>query len=293
MKKYRTRAPAKINLFLEVGGKRDDGFHEITTVMVPVGIHDEMEIRQARRFSLEVEGLKLTRLKGRNIVEKAWRAVRRRRRIPPVRIRLVKRIPAESGLGGGSSDGAAVLKGLDRLFDLDLDLQEIAAELGSDMPFFLQDGPALCTGRGEEVAPLARPIRGWAVVVWPGYGLSTSSVYSNHKILTKPPRRVINFLNVVRKPGIWRVGEKLFNRLETAAFALEPRLKVLHRRLKRFPFAGVRMTGSGTALYGLCASRVEAERLARQLVDSVPFVTVGALLEPGVKAWKSPRSASS
>jgi 4-diphosphocytidyl-2-C-methyl-D-erythritol kinase len=288
----RLECPAKLNLFLEVLGRRPDGYHELSTVMVPIDLADTLELRRARGFSLEIEG---ARLEGTNTVEKAWLAVRRRRRIPGARARLVKRVPAGSGMGGGSSDAAAMLEALDRLYRLDLPLAELAAEVGSDVPFFLQRGPALCTGRGERVVPLAGLPRIHAVAVWPGYSLSTADVYRRaREFLTPRPRDVIDFLNSVAREGPEGLGRGLFNRLEGPAFALRPELARLRRALARLPFRAVRMTGSGSALYGLCSTRGEAGALARRIrretgASAAPVSTLTWEESP----WRSPKSASS
>ncbi len=283
--------PAKINLFLEILGRRPDGYHEIATVMAPLDLADTIEVREARRTSLDIEGMDLP---GLNTVTRAVRAVRRRRRIPGVRIRLVKRIPAGSGLGGGSSDAAAAIEALDRLFDLGLDREEAGAEVGSDVNFFLQRGPALCMGRGEAVAPLAAPRRLHAVIVWPGFPLSTAEVYRRaKKFLTAAPRDVMDFFNYYARGDAGRLGRALFNRLESAAFSLRPGLATLRRRLRRLPFEGVRMTGSGSAIYGLCATRHEAERAARRLGEETGLFAAAASTLSRGDLWKSPKSASS
>jgi 4-diphosphocytidyl-2-C-methyl-D-erythritol kinase len=284
--------PGKLNLFLEILGRRPDGYHELATVMAPVDLADTLEVRRARGFSLEVEG---ARLEGTNTVEKAWSAVRRRRRIPGARARLVKRVPAGSGMGGGSSDAAAMIEALDRLYGLDLPRAEIAAEVGSDVAFFLQRGPALCTGRGERVSPLSGFPRFHAVLVWPGYSLSTAEVYRRaREFLTPRPRNVIDFLNSVARGGPSGLARRLFNRLEKPAFALRPELRALREALGRMPFRAVRMTGSGSALFGLCAGREDARALARRVrreagVSAVPVSSVTWEESP----WRSPKSASS
>jgi 4-diphosphocytidyl-2-C-methyl-D-erythritol kinase len=237
--------PAKINLFLEILGKRPDGYHEIATVMVPVSLFDTLEARPARRFSLEVEG---ARLEGVNTVEKAYRAVARRRRIPGVRARLVKRIPAGTGLGGGSSDAAAMIEALDRLFDLGLDRAEAGAEVGSDVNFFLAKGPALCTGRGEVVRPLPVRRRLRFALLFPPFPIPTREVYARlESPLTRRPEDVISFLNTYEARGENEIERALFNRLETPAFVLRPELRAWRARLG--PRA--RMTGSGSAVYRL------------------------------------------
>ncbi|HZE99566.1 MAG TPA: 4-(cytidine 5'-diphospho)-2-C-methyl-D-erythritol kinase [Planctomycetota bacterium] len=291
MKPLTLRCPAKLNLFLEILGRRPDGYHELSTVMAPVGIHDTLILSEAKRFSLEVDG---PALPGTNTVEKAYRAVAARRKIPGVRVRLVKGIPAGSGMGGGSSDAAAMIEGLDRLFDLGLDRHEVAATIGSDVNFFLERGPALCTGRGEKVAPIPSGPELHAVIYWPGFSLSTAAVYGRvREFLTRPPRLVIDFLNSFGREGPGGLGRVLFNRLESAAFALHPELAALRARLAGLLPHGARMTGSGSALYGLCATRAEAGRLARRIRgEFAGFVAPAGLLSREV-AWRSRKSASS
>lgn len=292
MRRVRAECPAKINLFLEILGRRPDGYHELATLMAPVDLCDTLEIRESRRYAHEVVGGDLP---GVNTIEKAYRAVRRRRRIPGVRARLVKRIPWGSGLGGGSSDAAAMIEALDVLFDLGLDRHEVAAEVGSDVNFFLERRPALCTGRGERIAPLARPLpRAHAVIVWPGFSLSTAEVYRRaREFLTPHPRPVIDFLNTAALGKIESLGRALFNRLEDPAFAIRPELPALARRLRELPFAGVRMTGSGSALFGLCGSGGEAARLARRIREREPGIVMSARVCSGVGPWRSPKSGSS
>jgi 4-diphosphocytidyl-2-C-methyl-D-erythritol kinase len=259
--------------------------------MAPVSLYDTLTLSEAKRFTLEVDGPPLP---GTNTVEKAWRAVARRRKIPGVRARLVKGVPAGSGMGGGSSDAAAMIEGLDRLFDLGLDRHEVAAEIGSDVNFFLERGPAHCTGRGEKVAPVAAGPELHAVVYWPGFSLSTAAVYGRvREFLTRPPRTVIDFLNSFAREGPGGLEAVLFNRLESAAFALHPELAALRARLADLLPNGARMTGSGSALYGLCASGAEARRLARRVRgDLAGFVAPARLLRREVE-WRSRKFGSS
>lgn len=285
------RCPAKLNLFLEILGKRPDGYHELSTVMAPVGLYDTLTLTKAKRFTLEVEGPPLP---GTNTVEKAFRAVAARRKIPGVKAKLVKGVPAGSGMGGGSSDAAAMIEGLDRLYDLGLDRHQIAAEIGSDVNFFLERGPALCTGRGEKVAPIASGPELHAVILWPGFSLSTAAVYAAvRQFLTRTPRAVIDFLNQFSRGGPAELEPVLFNRLESASFALHPELGALRARLAELLPNGARMTGSGSALYGLCASRAESERLARRVRrEFAGFVAPARVLSREV-AWRSRKSGSS
>jgi len=291
MKPVTLRCPAKLNLFLEVLGRRPDGYHELSTVMAPVALYDTLTLTPAKRFTLEVDGPPLP---GMNTVEKAWLAVAKRRKIPGVRARLVKGVPAGSGMGGGSSDAAAMIEGLDRLFDLGLDRHLVAAEIGSDVNFFLERGPALCTGRGEKVAPIASGPELHAVILWPGFSLSTAAVYGRvREFLTRTPKLVIDFLNSFAREGPGGLEAVLFNRLESAAFALHPELEALRARLAEVLPNGARMTGSGSALYGLCGSAAEARRLARRVRrDFAGFVAPARVLDREV-AWRSRKYGSS
>lgn len=291
MKPVTLRCPAKLNLFLEILGRRPDGYHELSTVMAPVSLYDTLTLTEAKGFTLEVDGPPLP---GTNTVEKAYRAVASRRRIPGVRAKLLKGIPAGSGMGGGSSDAAAMIEGLDRLFDLGLDRHEVAATIGSDVNFFLERGPALCTGRGEKVAPIPGGAGLHAVILWPGFSLSTAAVYSRvRQFLTSTPHHVRDFSNSFARGGARELEAVLFNRLEQASFALHPELAALRGRLAGLLPNGARMTGSGSALYGLCGSAAEAGRLARRVRGEFAGFVAPARILDREGAWRSRKSGSS
>jgi 4-diphosphocytidyl-2-C-methyl-D-erythritol kinase len=187
-----------------------------------------------------------------------------------------------------------MIEALDELFDLGLDRHEVAAEIGSDVNFFLARGPAVCSGRGEKVAPIASGPELHAVILWPGFSLSTAAVYGRvREFLTRSPRIVIDFLNSFGREGPEGLGKVLFNRLESAAFALHPELSALRTRFAEGLPNGARMTGSGSALYGLCASRAEARRLARQVRREFAGFVAAARLMTGEVSWRSRKSGSS
>jgi 4-diphosphocytidyl-2-C-methyl-D-erythritol kinase len=235
------RAPGKLNLFLEVLGKRPDGYHELRTVMVPVSLFDELTLRRRRRGSRVTFDPPLA---GPNTVERAVALARRAAGWRGgVQIHVRKRIPLGAGMGGGSADGAMALVGLDRLLRLGLDrsaLGALAARIGSDVPFFLAGGPALCAGRGERVTPL-KIDRAWRfTIVHPPFACSTAEIYRRLKLARGPRRRVDPFLRSLARGRL-----RPFNRLEATAFALYPAL----RRLRRALGPGACMTGSGSALF--------------------------------------------
>ena len=296
----RVRAPAKLNLYLEVGGLRPDGFHELDGIFQTISLHDELELRlrDDGRIVLEEEGIDEGE---RNLVHRAAVALRGasgpRFARRGAHIRLEKRIPHGSGLGGGSSDAAATLIALARLWDIPVslpDLREVGAGLGSDVPFFFHGGTARCRGRGERVTPwpeadAAEPFH--HVIVCPGVHTSTRDVYaaldpsspsnpsSNHRAhFTLTRSSPIDSMPVAEFLDRLREGEVVFNRLEAVSCRLRPELGEVASRMKGEPFTAVAMTGSGSAFFGMCRTAGEAERLARcvaaRLAPEVQVLTV-------------------
>lgn len=258
--------PAKVNLFLEVLGRRPDGYHDLATVMVPVTLGDTLEVRPARRERLLVDPPDAAPATRDNTVLRALKALRRERRVPPLEVRLVKRIPSGAGLGGGSSDAAGLLRAVDRLLDLGLGpatMRRILARVGSDAPFFVEGRAALCTGRGELVHPLARAPHLRLVLAHPGVPNPTPEIYRRlRSSLTKRTVSVMDFLNTLVSADVRRIGGALFNRLEGPAFGFRRELRALRRRLSKLGPAGVSMTGSGSCLFALCRDRAEQARVA-------------------------------
>lgn len=262
-------APAKVNLFLEVLGKRPDGYHEIQTLMVAVRLFDTLVFKEDVSGKIQLAcNLQALSTGPDNLVQKAVRLVQEytgcRR---GVQIRLVKRIPMAAGLAGGSADAAATLLALDRLWQLGLEPGELgglAARLGSDIPFFFSLPAAWCTGRGEQVTPipLGRPL--WFVLLCPQIGLSTAEVY---RAVSVPalPQSGETIRRALAAGEVEEIGRLLFNRLQPAAEKLCPILANYQQRLAELRPAGQRMSGSGSSLFALCRDRSEALRLAQAL----------------------------
>ncbi|MCS7020903.1 MAG: 4-(cytidine 5'-diphospho)-2-C-methyl-D-erythritol kinase [Gemmataceae bacterium] len=269
-------APAKLNLFLEVLGRRPDGYHELATLMVAVDWCDTVELSQGRdhgwTFTCEPAG---SAPSGQDNL--AWRAAcllaeRTGVETAGLALRLVKRLPAQAGLGGGSSDAAAVLLGLNQLWKLALTndaLVAMGSAVGSDVPFFLTAPAAWCTGRGEVVTEenMVRPLH--FVLVCPPVGLSTARVYAALQVPAQP-RTDIALRTAWRSSDVDELGRHLFNRLEEPAFHLEPLLERLHRRLTQVSPFGARLSGSGSALFALCRSRREAVQVAEAFLRQRP-----------------------
>jgi 4-diphosphocytidyl-2-C-methyl-D-erythritol kinase len=263
------RAPAKVNLFLEIKSKRLDGYHEIATLMLAVSLFDTLRFKEESGGDIQLtcNWPKLS-TQSDNLVHRAAVLLKGRTRCDKgARIHLTKRIPVAAGLAGGSSDAAATLVGLNRLWKLGLKksrLVSLAKELGSDVAFFFSTPLAWCTGRGEQVKPLELDTPLWLVLVTLPNGLSTAQVYRG---VTVPEEalRGVEIRRVVRVGDAEEIGRYLHNRLEPVAEKLCPAVRTIRRRMEKLNPAGVRMSGSGTSVYALCRSHNEARRVARQL----------------------------
>ncbi|TIR25553.1 MAG: 4-(cytidine 5'-diphospho)-2-C-methyl-D-erythritol kinase [Mesorhizobium sp.] len=264
-------APAKINLALHVTGRRGDGYHLIDSLAVFTRFGDRLEIEPAEQDEFSVSGRYAAGLPldDGNLVVKARDALRREagvQRTPPVAIRLEKNLPVASGVGGGSSDAAAALNGLVRLWKLDIDeisLARIGLSLGADLPMCLKSKPLVARGIGDEVSPLsAFPALG-LVLVNPGVAVSTPDVFKalsrrDNDALPPLPRRldfhaVRNWLETTR------------NDLEGAASSIEPAVGEALKALKRADAAFARMSGSGATCFGLFETGNVAKRAAIEI----------------------------
>ena len=246
------QAPAKINMTLAVLGRRADGFHDIESWVVPIRLYDRLTITASERLSLTVHPDDAGVAADRSNL--AWRAAEaiadESGRAPDVKIRLEKSIPAAAGLGGGSSDAAAVLRCLNELWGLGWSnhrLAKLAGRLGSDVPFFIEGRQAVIRGRGERVEPVESGWRGWVVLVIPPFGMSTRQVYENCSVgATSSPRVAFG---PWAQAGSRTCAEGLFNDLEPAAMESEPRLADLWNTLRTLDGGPVRMSGSGSTLF--------------------------------------------
>ncbi len=263
------RAPAKVNLFLEVLGKRPDGFHAIATLLVAIRRYDTLYFKEETSGAIQLSCNRSDLSTGAdNLVVRAARLLQERSGCKRgCRIRLSKRIPLAAGLAGGSSDAAATLLGLNRLWRLGWqshDLETLGAELGSDVAFFFHPPAAWCTGRGEIVSPvtLARPLD--LVLVCPEFGSSTAAVYKHVEIPAKS-KDGAGILRAVQRGDVAAIGRRLFNRLQPAAETIAPKLKEYRQRLQAQKPAGALMSGSGSSLFAVCRDRLEASRIAGAL----------------------------
>ncbi|MEW6719280.1 MAG: 4-(cytidine 5'-diphospho)-2-C-methyl-D-erythritol kinase [Thermodesulfobacteriota bacterium] len=259
-------APAKLNLSLEVFGKRSDGFHDIRSVMVPVSLYDEVTVEGSTDgVSVECDAPGIPKDEG-NSCHRAASLFREWAGEPTgVRIRLRKGIPSEAGLGGGSSDAAATLKGLCALTGRRPSQEELlsmAARVGADVPFFTLGGAALVEGYGERLSPMTWEVPFHAVIVLPSFGLSTREGYGRLRrgAMEPPPKG-----NIPSFRDFSDLASFVRNDFEKAWAAEYPEIGGLKRELKAAGALAAGLSGSGSAVFGLFPSEEDARGAAGRL----------------------------
>jgi 4-diphosphocytidyl-2-C-methyl-D-erythritol kinase len=264
------RAHAKVNLDLRVLGVRPDGYHELRTVFQTIELHDVLVFRsRPGPFALRCRAAGVP-LDASNLIWKAaaalWTALGRAGSVSDTTVAIGKKIPVQSGLGGGSADAAAALMALGRLWGgapLAL-LREVGATLGADVPFFLAGGTALGLGRGEEIYPLVDLPPHWIVIVRPPFGVSTAEAYAWYDEDRAAGLREIRELQLLPVPWPSRAAQ-MINDLEPPVLRRHPEIGLLKAHLKDAGAVAAAMSGSGSAVFGLFRTRAAAESAARRL----------------------------
>lgn len=245
--------PCKINLGLSIRNKRSDGYHELETIMYQLPYCDILEITREQDFSFYSTGLQIQGDFSDNLCVKAFEIMRHKYGIEPVRIHLHKQIPMGAGLGGGSADGTYTLLALNQLYDLSLNqqtLRELALELGSDCPLFVNKHAQLAKGRGELLEPVNLDLTGYYIqLINLGIHVSTAEAFTG-----------VGFSNglgdleriIGRSPSAWK--ERLHNDFEDSVFKTHPELAELKEKLYQNGALYASMTGSGSTLYGIFSS---------------------------------------
>ncbi|MCL4205671.1 MAG: 4-(cytidine 5'-diphospho)-2-C-methyl-D-erythritol kinase [Pirellulaceae bacterium] len=326
------QTPAKVNLFLEVLRRREDGFHEIETLMVPVDLVDTLRCSVQPDGRLDVacrwtRGCQATAHSSRDQASPVWddlpegdgnlvyRALERLRNAAGtplgLNVEILKRIPVSAGLGGASSDAAAALTAANRLWRLDWPrerLSEVAAAVGSDVPFFLENAAAVCRGRGEVLERVDGFAGWWLVIVRPPAGLSTADVYRNcspacaakspasgeasaglghagNDRSSVGPRSVVKICDAAARGDVAAAARQLFNRLQPAAEQQSPWIGRLRAAFERADCLGHQMSGSGSSYFGICRHAGHARRLAGRLRSA----GLGAVFVTATRASKEER----
>lgn len=284
------RAPAKINLTLEILGRRDDGYHALRSVMVPIGLADELDFAHGERFAFDCEPPSLA---ADNLVTRAFARIGLAGE--PVAVRLRKHVPVGAGLGGGSSDAAAVLRAaMTGAFGAvaPRDWVADARALGSDVPFFLVDAPALVEGTGERVTALGAPPPWWVVLVAPEVHVATGEAYANlagARAQSPPPSRPRNASASVRcgealqRADFEAVIATLTNDFEAIVVPRHPAVASALDALRTAGASRPMLSGSGGTCFALARDEAEARALAARLpalddaaVHVVPFAAGAA-----------------
>jgi 4-diphosphocytidyl-2-C-methyl-D-erythritol kinase len=278
------RAPAKINLTLEVLGRRDDGFHDIRSLVIGVGLADRLHGRILPAPGIELHCADPTLGNDRNLVYQALVKLGEHcRRAPDFRIQLEKSIPVAAGLGGGSSDAAAMLSLANHLWETGLDSRELAAigaTLGSDVPLFFSLPAAVITGRGEEVEPVRLRWSGWVLLVFAGGVVATPEVYrawrreDAAKLPTAMDQRIIEAQTAAEMTPM------LSNHLEPATFRVAPQVARLHTTLDRLGHGAWRVSGAGSTLYQLFDEREAANSAAQEIERIASGITTAVVEAP-------------
>lgn len=262
------QAHAKINLALNVLSKRIDGYHELDMVMVPLALHDTLEVVLAPdqpETTVAVEGAQLP--EGSNNL--ALTAVTKMREIyrfkENFRILIKKRIPMAAGLGGGSSDGAAVVRSLIAILKLqpqDQDVIKLCRALGSDVPFFYRQEAARVQGTGEMLTPLSIKKPYQVMIVKPQAGLSTKAVFAKYDEAPNKPGDIVSVMEALRDDNLSLLAQSLHNQLQPAAEQLCPEIKTIVESLKKDGFDLVLMSGSGSAVFVLSRQLAKLKKAA-------------------------------
>jgi 4-diphosphocytidyl-2-C-methyl-D-erythritol kinase len=266
----RVKCPAKVNLFLKVLGKRGDGFHEVQNVMQTITLFDQLTLRKQREgVTLVCSGQDVEGREEENLAFKAAELfLSRGHGMGGVHLDLNKSIPVAAGLGGGSSDAACCLLALNEIFGSRLspdDLRSLGADLGSDVPFFIEGGTALCTGRGEVVKPLRAAPRFAGILVAPEVCFKTCEMYALLSPADSEGPDVDVMLRATEFGELSSISSVFFNSFRRVAFQKAPELAPLESMLEKLGSLRVILCGSGPSLLGVFASVAQAEAALQRL----------------------------
>ncbi len=244
--------PAKINIGLQVTGKREDGYHSIESVFYPIPLCDVLELlpNDAAGLQLETLGISIPQDGTENLCQKAYRIINEKYNLPGMKAALLKNIPTGAGLGGGSSDGSAMINLINALAKLNLNTEErleFSAQLGSDCPFFIEPKPSFISGRGEIIQAHPVQLKGkYLVLIHPNIHVPTAKAYS----LISPKKPEFNLVSL-DETNIHQWKDQVFNDFEPGIFGLFPELKKIKESLYELGAIYASMSGSGSSIYGI------------------------------------------
>lgn len=271
----KTKAYAKINLYLDVVGKRADGYHDLQMVMIPIDLFDVLEFTIADDTLLTCDKAYIP-VDGRNTVVKAYHLMKSTFGIKDHHhIRLVKNIPAQAGLAGGSTDGAAIIRMFNEMYALNLSvkqLTDLAVQVGADVPFCLYEKTAKVEGIGEIVTPIDRKCDFFLFLVKPKFGISTKALFEQFKISPEKGNTFKEMISALEEDDYAGVCKSIYNRLQQEAIRVNPQINKVITELTNFGFDRVAMTGSGSVIYGITKDENLVNRAVDAFVFKYPFV---------------------
>lgn len=264
------RSPCKVNLLLNILGKRADGFHELETIMHPVALYDELTFsRGGSSIQLTCNIPELPTDSGNLVYRAAELFFGHAKTKDGVRIHLQKNLPLAAGLGGGSANAAVTLAALNELFGNAVpDLHSLATQLGSDVPFFLQSLPALATGRGEKIQPLNffPTLKGkWFLLIYPGFGVPTAWAYKHLEPPYGKAGTAVELVKILNGPDL--NGARFYNSLETPVLRKYPLLQLFQEFLGENGALTALMSGSGSTTFAICTDETHARELEHKTQD--------------------------
>lgn len=254
--KLLVKAPAKINLSLDVLRKREDGYHDVRMIMTTIDLADRLELTELAENRIEiVSHNRYVPDDQRNLAYQAAKLIKERYGVQKgVSIVIEKTIPVAAGLAGGSSDAAATLRGLNKLWKLGLSAEELAkigAEIGSDVSFCVYGGTAIATGRGEQIEHIPAPPPCWVILAKPQIGVSTADVYRNLKADRVAHPDVDKMIQSIEQGDYEGICSSVGNVLEEVTFSMHPEVEHIKEQMKRFGADAVLMSGSGPTVFGI------------------------------------------
>ncbi|ARF14237.1 4-(cytidine 5'-diphospho)-2-C-methyl-D-erythritol kinase [Sporosarcina ureae] len=264
------KAPAKINLTLDVLSKRPDGYHDVEMIMTTVDLADRIWLRPTMDHAITIQSShRFVPNDRKNLAYQAADLLRKRYRLDyGVEITLDKNIPIAAGLAGGSSDAAATLRGLNRLWELGLSLDELAvlgAEIGSDVSFCVYGGTAIARGRGEDITHLPAPPNCWVVLAKPTIGVSTGNIYGQLNLSSITHPQTERMMEALQESNYDKMCASLGNVLEPVTMGLHKEVVILKEQMERFGADAVLMSGSGPTVFGLVKHESRVPKIVNAL----------------------------
>lgn len=278
MEKISIKCPAKINLSLDVIGKREDGYHELKMIMQSVALFDEVTLEKTdKNINILCDNANVPLDQGNICYKVAANMIEKYKLEGGINISIIKNIPIAAGLAGGSADAAGVIEGINILYELNLDISEmmeLGLAVGADVPFCINKGTALATGIGEVITRL-RPVKAWCVLAKPEVAVSTAGVFGELKLdeVVKRPNTE-QLMEYIRENDLENLAQNMVNVLEIVTIKQQPIIFEIKNIMLEFNALGSLMSGSGPTVFGLFANKNAAERCYHRLIDYLKEVYI-------------------